>query len=176
VTLPLDEALENVRAEDSAGIRTWLRRNQPASGGWHWWERVAILGLHRVYESLAEVDRREWALLVATTTEEAVDQGVVTPYDGAIRTANLAAYLVGCGTELFDSDQIVSRCLSLVEIPFEDAVQQVGDWRLLPIARIRVLRHAKNLLGPCRLLVDRVTDPSILGELRRWLELREQLP
>jgi hypothetical protein len=73
--LPLDEVLENVRAEDPAGIRTWFRRNQPASGGWLLWERVAILGLHRVYESSDEFDRREWALLVATTTEEAVDQG-----------------------------------------------------------------------------------------------------
>lgn len=137
---------------------------------------MATRGLEGVYQCRNDSDRRLWASLVAATTEEAVEQGVLATREGAIRIANLASFLSENGVDLFDPNQIVARCLDLIGIPFDVATKGAGVWRSLPPVEIAVLRDAKNLVVSCARLMDRVTDTSILADLRRWYELRERLP
>jgi hypothetical protein len=114
--------------------------------------------------------------VVKAVTDEAVDLAALSPVDGAIRIANLAAVLGEQGRGLFDANQVVKECLSHIGIPFDVAAQQAADWRALPRPSILALRRAKNLVSASTLLRDRVTDAVLLAELTRWAALRDQLP
>src|SRR6266700_3275153 len=171
-----DQTLRGLRSQDPADIRRWLRLNQPASGDGRgfWWENVAARCLQYVYHSQDEFDRRGWALLVAAATDEAIDQTVLKPSDGAIRIANLAAFLSEHGSDVFDPNQVIARCLALIEIPFDQAAREAGMWRSLSRDEMAALRNAKNLISAGALLMSRATDAATLGELGRWNDLRDR--
>ncbi|BCB74775.1 hypothetical protein GCM10022251_79030 [Phytohabitans flavus] len=173
-----DRTLEDLRSQDPSDIRRWLHLHQPASGDERgfWWENVATRSLQALYQSQDESDPRPWAMLVAATTDEAVDQGVLEPTDGAIRLANLAAFLIERGSDVFDPNVIADRCLSLITLPFEEVARKSGDWRSLPRAEIAELRKIKNLVSPLIPLGNWVTNATILEEVEQWRGLRELLP
>lgn len=176
----IDEALKDFGGLDTAEIRVRLRRDQPEPGAGRcfWWENTITRALNGMYRSETAAARRGFARLACAATEEAVDQAALGKREGAMRIASLAAFYLGAGgeKELFDVDSVVARCLDLIEVPFEVAVEQVRDWRALPIEQIRTLRDAKNLIAPCALIADRVTDRALLDRLSAWLHLRGDLP
>lgn len=173
-----EQTLDDLRTLDTPGIRQWLARCQPSISegrGW-WYENIAARALQRVYFGHDPAERLQWARLVVAAAEESVAQGVREPRDGAIRITTLAAYLAERGLSILDPNQLVSRCLSLIEVPFDRAAEQARGWASLPIAEIRALRGAKNLLNAAAGLADHVTDDILLTELRRWQRIRGQLP
>lgn len=172
------EHLKGLIAKDQGEIRRWLLEKQPDQGGGRafWWEHLATRALHRVYHAGNDEDRRAYASVVKLVTGEAVEVAVLSPVDGAIRIAKLAAVLGEQGQGLFDANEVVKECLSYIGVPFDVAATQAGDWRSLPLPSILTLRRAKNLISASSPLRDRVTDAGLLAELTRWAALRDQLP
>ncbi|MFC0529782.1 hypothetical protein [Phytohabitans kaempferiae] len=172
------EGLRGLGEKSQSEIRRWLRENQPGPGNGRafWWEGLATRALHEVYRAEDDQARRAYASVVKAVTDEAVDLAVTSPLDGAIRVANLAAFLGERGRGLFDADEIVKACLAHIELPFDVALKQAHDWRTLPRPQILALRRAKNLVSACAPLGDRLTDPVLAAELARWTAQRDRLP
>jgi hypothetical protein len=178
MSIPDAESLKGLSAKDQSEIRRWLRERQPDrdSGRAFWWESLATRALQEVYHAGDDQDRRAYASVVKAVTDEAVDSAVLSPVDGAIRIANLAAVLGEQGRRLFDANQVVRECLSHIGLPFDVAAKQAGNWRALPRPSILALRRAKNLVSAGLLLRGQVTDLLLSAELTRWAELRDKLP
>jgi hypothetical protein len=171
-------ALADLGAREPGEIRRWLRENQPDrdSERAFWWESLATRALHGVYQATGDDSRLRYARVVKAATEEAVDLAVLSEVDGAIRVAYLTARLGELGAGLFDVDEVVARCLALIELPPDEAADRAADWRSLPHAGILALRRAKNLVSASVPLADRVTDAALRAELTRWGALRDRLP
>ncbi|TDC83507.1 hypothetical protein E1193_08660 [Micromonospora sp. KC606] len=178
--MPTDdvERLKGLGVKGQGEIRRWLREKQPdrGSGRAFWWESLATRALHEVYHAGNDEDRRAYASVVKAVTDEAVEVTVLSPVDGAIRIAKLAAVLGEQGRGLFDANEVVKECLSYIGVPFDVAATQASDWRALPLPGILALRRAKNLISASSPLRDRVTDAGLLADLTRWAALRDQLP
>lgn len=126
-----------------------------------------------------ESARRAFARLASAATDEAIDQAVMCKHEGVVRLTNLAASYFSAGGRddaLFDVNSIVDRCLDLIGVQVDAAAEQVRDWRSLSIEQIRALRNAKNLVAPCALIADRVTDRQLSDRLSSWLHLKDDLP
>jgi hypothetical protein len=122
------------------------------------WARVAQLAYRRLIAragSVAEADRYEESLMRLQA--------------GLIRRHGHRA-----GDPFLDCDQIFDWFLGRHAGGFDAAQGDSRRWRELPVARIHELRTIKNHLGVIRLLerCDRFGTP----EIRRWLDLRDQLP
>jgi hypothetical protein len=181
-----DRALAPLRELSVTEIRTWLAEHQPSTlekrRGWY--ENVAVRALQRVYSGSDPDDRLRWAWLVVAAAEESVAQGADGPVRTTIRITTLAAYLAERGASFLDSNELVARCLSLIEVPFDRAAEQARALRQSPdegfirsaLDELRRLRDAKNLLNAAVLHADRVTDPRLLNDLRRWQSIHDLLP
>jgi hypothetical protein len=173
--------LERLSYSDREDIRAWLRQQQPGidQGRSHWWERFIAQALQAMYLSESEAKRQRYARLAFVATEESVGQGATSPEAGAIRVANIAGFYFARGGEnqaLFDADRLVAQCLSLIGMSIGDARTLSNDWQSLPVADIRRLREAKNLVAACEPLAIRLGDRTLSQRLAEWLELRNDLP
>jgi hypothetical protein len=173
-----EQTLAGLRTQDTPEIRQWLIQHQPSiSDGRGWWyENLAARALQRVYFGDHPAEVLQWARFVVAAAEESVAQGLRLPRDGAIRVTTLAAHLANRGLSILDPNELVARCLSLIEVPFDRAADKTRTWPSLPIEEIRALRGAKNLLNAAVLLADQVTDDALRAKLQRWQGIRGQLP
>ena len=180
-----DHALVALRDLNMPSIRTWLVQHQPSMlevrRGWY--ENLVARAIQHVYHGIPD-ERLQWARLVVAVAEESAVQGVRRPADVAIRITNLAAHLAERGPSFLDPNELVARCMSLINVPFERAAEEVREWRLLTVEEAKRrsidelsrLRDAKNLLKAAALHADRITDPQLLNDLRRWQSIRDLLP
>jgi hypothetical protein len=176
-----DGDLVDLRRRNDTEVRTWLWQHQPAVGDdrAYWWENLMTLALQGMYLAESDSNRRDYAGLAYVATGEAISQSVMSERDGVIRMANLAAFYLSAGRvddPPFDVDSIVARCLDLLDVPLDVAMEQVKNWKVLPVEQLRVLRAAKNMLMPCERISDRVTSPDLIDRLSGWLTILAALP
>ena len=76
---------------------------------------------------------------------------------------------------VLDSQRIVHWFYDELNVPYDEVVHEVGNWRALQLDQIRTLRRIKNRLSMLRSLSAKGYIRPDEG-LQRWLELCSKLP
>jgi hypothetical protein len=144
-----------------------------------WWESLFFAAQWLTSQTQGEPEKSGLARLAVIAIPYRYQRVPRAAIHSAISVVNLVLTYYTTGGEsstAFDIDAVVSDCLDLIEVPASVAATTAWDWRSLFIEEIRKLRNAKNLLRPCLVLADRVTDAVVLSRLAEWRPVFELLP
>jgi hypothetical protein len=173
--------LDDVRSLDLAVLPDWLSIKQPEAGAerTNWWLAI-IEGLTGEISAPGEVSYDLVERLVSVI-EMAVAESALSEAETATRLGYLAATIAAraprwIAPEALRPDVAVRRLIDQISLDPDRAADLAVHWEDRPLAVIRNLRAAKNLLGPVQLLQKRLTDERLAREAQAWLRVLPSLP
>ncbi|MFI5620505.1 hypothetical protein [Streptomyces sp. NPDC051567] len=180
---PSDEEILHLAAMGEEVRRGWLFTHQPANPDdrFYWWDTLMEVSLARVRSSAPLTPtQREYSLLAAQATKEAIELQVIPPWKGYMRLAFLVSeYGRHPGSdvqEVLHPDKVAANTLRLIGKPYEEIVEAAESWPSRPIDEIAELRMVKNIVHVLGVIAPHVLDPGLRKAISRWLDACEKLP
>jgi hypothetical protein len=111
----------------------------------------------------------------------ATEVGSVGRADRAARLANLARLIADAGRTIggpreFRPEVAAQQCLDLLPAPDARDELTIGDWRKLPVEKIRGLRRVNDQLTPLLGLSPYIGDARLSEDIAQWMAVYPQLP
>ncbi|MFC4562002.1 hypothetical protein ACFO4E_09060 [Nocardiopsis mangrovi] len=179
-------AFDDAVRADIGELSARLARRTPDAAALRPQEWLGVVQTHsaRLIAACRDVPEDAWAThsaAVAYALEAAMESGIVTPHEHAVRRLHLTAALLrrvpaDPRVDLLDPDRAIGLLLRSLPVGLERARERAPVWRTLDIAEIRLLRRAKNLLHPALDIVATVGRGDLDARLAAWRDVLPRLP
>lgn len=123
----------------------------------------------------------EWWRAYIQLSFRVAEAGQIGRVSCVLKEMNLATLMLrsfGADTMVaeVDASQLVSRAVAALPLSYAEAAAAAPGWRELPMARIRALREAKNIVTVLERLVLFAGPLPVEGDVRLWSALKPTLP
>lgn len=173
-------ALELLKTEDRVNL---LRELQPTDSAVraNWWRgALSTPKLHAMRPAGVEYALR-WCKIANDLLDVIDQEGVFSDPDETLidRSRLIGSIISRFGVENLpdwvDVNSIVRRILERAG-DIDQIRDMVGDWQRRPIVEIRIIRRARNLVSPLRIMGAAINDRDFRDAVDRWVALYPLLP